>query len=117
MSSTPPAQVVQDDHSAADTNHPPANTSDQILNNQLLAEYQGDCIDEKRNNTFRIGLININGLPKSSKHPKNKNIKEFLTLSLLSKPIASGLQLKKMTHGRIDSKNGISKRVKVYPHI
>ena len=78
MSSTPPAQVVQDDHSAAETNHPPANTSNQILNNQLLAEYQGDCIDEKRNNTFRIGLININGLPKSSKHPKNKNIEEFL---------------------------------------
>ena len=71
MSSPANTQAVQDNRlDVSNNNHPPANKNNQILQNQLLAEKKGDCIQEKRDKTFRIGLININGIPKSSHHPK-----------------------------------------------
>ena len=48
------------------------------LRHQKLSEYQGDQIEEKQRNVFRIGFININGIPKTHNHPKNKNIEEAL---------------------------------------
>ena len=47
-------------------------------NSPLLSEYQGNQIEEKRDNHFRIGFININGIPKTAKNPKNTNIQEIL---------------------------------------
>ena len=79
MSTSVNTQAGQDNRLDVKINNdPPVNNSNQILQNQLLVEYQGDCIQEKRKNTFRIGLININGIPKTSNHPKNINIEEFL---------------------------------------
>ena len=53
MSTSVNTQAGQDNRLDVKINNdPPVNNSNQILQNQLLAEYQGDCIQEKRKNTF-----------------------------------------------------------------
>ena len=45
---------------------------------QLMAEYQGDCIEDKKEKIFRLGLININGVTHTARNPKNHHIKETI---------------------------------------
>ena len=72
------SQEAEDGHLEKNINNPPVNTNDHKKNLQQLAEYQGDHIDKKRNNVFRIGLININGIPKSAEDPKIRTLKNIL---------------------------------------
>ena len=82
MSSLIPSQVVRGNHlrtPANTTQCSPDDSSDQrtdILTPS--SEYKGDPIEEKQNNHFRIGVINIHGIPKHHNHPKNINIKETI---------------------------------------
>ena len=78
MSST---QITQEDkndlHEVLITS---STDSTHLLHHNLhqLSEFQGDQITEKRTDVFRIGFVNINGIPKQAKNPKNKNIERFI---------------------------------------
>ena len=79
MSSTRPSQRAQNNSSETVTHSSPDSSSiNHTPANQPLSEYQVDQIEEKQQDTFRIGFININGIPKTTKNPKNQNIVDNL---------------------------------------
>ena len=49
-----------------------------VDHSQVLAEQQGDIINNKLDKVFRIGVININGLTHTARNPKNRHIKNVL---------------------------------------
>ena len=51
---------------------PDSNILNPNPNMKTISEYQGDQIEEKRNEVFYIGFININGIQKTTKKQKNK---------------------------------------------
>lgn len=74
-----PSQVVRSNHSETFDNGSPDDESDQRIDILVQSsEYEGNRIEEKRNEHFRIGVININGIPKNSAHPKNINLQETI---------------------------------------
>ena len=78
MSSTQTTQEDKNDlHEVLITS---STDSTHLLHHNLhqLSEFQGDQITEKRTDVFRIGFVNINGIPKQAKNPKNKNIERFI---------------------------------------
>ena len=82
MSSLIPSQVVKGNHLTTASSHKslsdddPSNSRIDILHPS--SDYEGDHIEEKNQHVFRIGVINIHGIPKKSSHPKNINIKETI---------------------------------------
>ena len=75
MISKSASQLVMDDQSENQANSSPDDTIGPSIELEQLSEYEGNQIDEKQHNQINIGFININGLPKLSKDPKNINIK------------------------------------------
>ena len=74
MSSTDIAPTADNDRTVPIINSSPDSQLNPINKMNNLSEYQGDQIEEKRNNVFRIGFVNIHGIPKSHDNPKNSNI-------------------------------------------
>ena len=78
MISKSASQLVVDKQYQNQANSSPDDTIVPSIELEQLSEYEGNRIDEKRHNQIKIGFININGLPKLSKDPKNINIKRKL---------------------------------------
>ena len=80
MSLLIPSQVVRGNHLRSSTN----SLLDDKIADQILdvltksSEYKGDRIEEKPTHIFRVGVVNIHGIPKTPSHPKNTNIKETI---------------------------------------
>ena len=80
MSLPVPSHLVRSNQTERYLPKTPDDTSDQRLD--IFApssEYAGDRIDEKKEGIIRIGVVNINGIPKTTAHPKNINIYENIT--------------------------------------
>lgn len=79
MNQLVPSQVVRSNHLEMTDNGSPDDESDQRLDILVQAsEYEGNRIEEKQQAHFKIGVININSIPKKSAHPKNINIQETI---------------------------------------
>ena len=74
MSLQESSQSVGNDRIELRTNSSPDEQIGHSIELDNLSEYEGNRIEEKRYNHIRIGFLNVNGLPKLSKDPKNNNI-------------------------------------------
>ena len=74
MSSVSLPQLVVDDQSETENNSPPDDIHGPSIELVKLSEYEGNRIEEKRHNQIRVGFLNVNGIPKLSKDPKNNNL-------------------------------------------
>ena len=85
MSQLIPSQVVKSNHLEMTNNGSPDVESDQRIDILVQAsEYKGNRIEEKQQEHFRIGVINIHGIPKSSAHPKISTSKKPLKTAALT---------------------------------
>ena len=74
MSLQESSQSVGNDRIELTNNSPPDEQTGHSIELDNLSEYEGNRIEEKRYNHIQIGFLNVNGLPKLSKDPKNNNI-------------------------------------------
>ena len=70
MSSPRVTLEVENNLPESTLNSSPDSSLNPIATMTKLSEEQGDQIEEKRNDVFRIGFVNINGIPNTSKTPR-----------------------------------------------
>ena len=74
MSTTTVASMVGNNQLKCLANSSPDGSNGPSIELEQSSEYEGNQIYKKRPDQIRIGYININGIPKTTKDPKNINL-------------------------------------------